>query len=453
MKRIKILIHKENTHIIMGKNYCFFLACIIFTVLATAMASAVEGVELEISFNKTYGGEQAEIGSYAVQTPDKGFMIVGSTTSYGEGDTDIWLLKIDQNGEPEWNKTYGTIGSESAQYIIKTEDNSYLITGRTNYYGEGDRDVLLLKVDHEGTLLWNRTMGGTGDEWMWEIEKTSDGGYALAGRTNSYGAGLNDYWLLKTDGEGYPEWNITLGGVNDDRARSLLITDDGGFLVHGWSNSYGSGMLDFWLVKTDQNGNPHWNKTYGGPENERGIPVEKSPEGGYILAGSTVSYGSGANDFYLVKIDDSGNLQWNKTYGGELGETALCLLNAANGGYALFGYTESFGAGSRDLYMVLTDSEGTLLLNETFGGPEFEGIDFAINTLDGGYLVGGTTQSYGSGEQDYLIIKMSPISQEPDKEEVQDGKGIPGFPIVSLGLGLIISYVILMRERAMRLHR
>jgi hypothetical protein len=428
----------------MRKYYYFFSICIILITIDTVtFASGTQ--ELESLFNQTYGGKYSEIASFAVETPDNGFMIVGSTTSYGAGDSDIWLLKINSNGVPEWNKTYGTPAYESSQYIIKTDDNAYLITGRTNY-GEGDVDLLLLKVDHEGQLLWNRTMGGAGDEWMWEIDKTSDGGYALAGRTNSYGAGLNDYWLLKTDAEGIPEWNVTLGGVEDDRARSLLITDDGGYLVHGWSRSYGAGMLDFWLVKTDQNGNPQWNKTYGGTENERGIPLINSENGGYVLAGSTVSYGAGSNDFYLVKTDVNGDMIWNETYGGESGETAGYLLNTVDGGYALVGYTESFGAGSRDLYLVLTDSEGNMFWNKTFGGPEFEGIGFSINTLDGGYLIGGYTQSYGNGENDYFIIKLNPISQEPEPEPRRPD-GIPGFNVDSIIIGLILGVTLLWRAQ------
>jgi hypothetical protein len=400
----------------MSKIYSYFLISIVFLITMSTTTPASGTLELEIFFNQTYGGKQSEYASFAVETNDNGFLIAGFTNSYGAGDADIWLLKIDSNGVPEWNKTYGTPGFETSHYIIKTDDNAYLITGRTNYYGAGDLDLLLLKVDQDGNLLWNRTMGGAGDEWMWEIEKTNDGGYVLAGRTNSYGTSLNDYWLLKTDAEGNPEWNVTLGGIEDDRARSLLITDDGGYLIHGWSRSYGAGNLDFWLVKTDQNGNPQWNKTYGGIENERGIPLIKSNDGGYVLAGSTASYGAGANDFYLVKTDVNGDMIWNKTFGGESGETAGYLLNTVDGGYALVGYTESFGAGKRDIYMVLTDSEGNLVWNKTFGGPETEGVDFCIDTLDGGYLIGGHTQSYGNGEDDYYIIKLNPISQEPEPE-------------------------------------
>jgi hypothetical protein len=308
-------------------------------------------------------------------------------------------------------------------------------------------DLLLLKVDPEGQLLWNRTIGGVGNEWIWEIEKTSDGGYAFAGRTNSYGAGLNDYWLLKTNAEGIPEWNVTLGGVEDDRARSLLITDDYGYLVHGWSSSYGAGMIDFWLVKTDQNGNTQWNKTYGGTETERGIPLVNSEDGGYVLAGSTVSYGAGSNDFYLVKINVKGNMIWNKTYGGEYGETVGYLLNTVDGGYALVGYTESFGAGGRDIYMVLTDSEGKLLWNTTFGGSEYEGMGFSINTSDGGYLIGGNTQSYGNGESDSFIIKLNSISQEPESEPNSTGV-IPGFSVDSILIGLVLGVIIIWLSRS-----
>ncbi len=358
----------------------------------------------------------------------------------------------------KWNKTFGTTSQESSQYIVQAPDNGYLITSRTNF-GEGDIDLLLTKIDNNGELLWNRTMGGSGDEWMWDIEKTSDGGYVLAGRTNSYGAGLNDYWLLKVDNEGHPLWNTTLGGVEDERARSLLITEDGGYLVQGWSGSYGSGMLDFWLVKTDDHGVPQWNASYGGLDTERGVCVIESSDGGYLLTGSTSSYGAGLNDFYLVKTDSDGKMLMNTTFGGELGETAFTVFNTDTGGYMIFGYTESFGAGSRDMYMVASDPIGNLLWDETFGGSEFENIGFVIKTSEEGYLIGGTTQSFGNGEGDILIIRLSPTQKEPTPEpeplpepepepetepEPDKGSGgIPGFPLASIATGLLFLSLLL----------
>ena len=153
----------------MSKIYSYFLISIVFLITMSTTTPASGTLELEIFFNQTYGGKQTEYASFAVETNDNGFLIAGFTNSYGAGDADIWLLKIDSNGVPEWNKTYGTPGVETSYYIIKTDDNAYLITGRTNYYGTGDLDLLLLKVDQDGNLLWNRTMGGAGDEWMWEI--------------------------------------------------------------------------------------------------------------------------------------------------------------------------------------------------------------------------------------------------------------------------------------------
>jgi outer membrane protein assembly factor BamB len=165
------------------------------------------------------------------------------------------------------------------------------------------------------------------------------------------------------------------------------------------------------------------------------------------------------NDFYLVKIDVTGDMIWNKTYGGESPETAGYLLNTADGGYALVGYTESFGAGSRDIYMVLTDSEGIMLWNETFGGPEYETIGFCINTSDGGYLIGGNTQSYGNGETDYFIIKLNPVSPEPAPSPTPEPSPTPsptpeqkpgeisGFTRESVLLGFIIGVLMLWLTR------
>jgi hypothetical protein len=413
--------------------------------------------EYEISFNKTYGGEFNEFASYAVETNDAGYVIIGSTNTFGHGDSDIWVIKIDPKGNIEWNTTYGTPSFESPHYIIRTE-NGFLITGRTNHYGEGDMDLLLLEIDQKGALLWNRTIGGDGDEWMWDIEKTSEGGYALGGRTNSYGSGGNDYWLMKIDVEGNLEWNTTLGGVEDERARSLVISDDGGYLLNGWSSSYTHGLIDFWLVKTDQNGLPLWNHSYGFVEGERGIALMKTEEGGYLLGGNSNTFSEGLTDFYLVKTDSKGEILWNKTYGGENAETIHHLLSLKDGSYVLAGYTESYGAGSRDFYVIFTDSDGNLYSELTFGGSEYEGLSFAITTSDDGLLIGGHSYSFGSGEADFYVVKLSqylepepepeptPESQPEPKQEELSG-GIPGFNMFSVSIGLIVASFVLLYKR------
>lgn len=370
-------------------------------------------IELETIYNNTYGGIGSDVASFAVETSDNGFLIIGNTMSYGAGDWDIWILKVDQDGAPLWNKTYGTNASERSHYIIQTDDGNYLIAARTNVRRGGDFDLLLLKVDPEGDLIWNRTMGGTGDEWMWEIKQTSDHGYALVGRTNSYGAGSNDYWLLKVDENGGTLLNKTFGGIEDERARSLLITEDGGYLVLGWSGTYSHGMLDFWLVKTDQNGVIQWNNSYGGLENERGVSIEPIDDG-YVLAGSTNSFSEGGSDGYFLEIDEEGKMIWNRTYGGA-GLESIHFILQSQSGYALVGLTDSFGAGDRDIYIILTDRVGNPLLEKTYGGPGFDGLGFGIKTKNGDLLVGGSTATNSSAD-DFLVLRLRGVQPLPEPE-------------------------------------
>lgn len=400
-----------------------------FSILAASATTDFEQV-----FNNTYGGEMSEFPSSAVETNDGGYIIVGATNTYGAGDYDIWVIKIDKTGNIMWNKTYGSQAYESSHYVIKADTNQYLITGRKRTTA-GDMDLLLLLIDDEGDQLWNKSYGGPGDEWMWEIEKTQGGDFVLGGRTNSYGAGGNDYWLMKIDAEGDVQWNKTLGGEADDRARSLEMAEDGGFLLNGWSSSYSKGMIDFWLIKTDNYGDPMWNKSYGTSEGDRGIALTKSLDGGYLLGGNTNKKTMGATDFLLIKTNAQGTQLWNRTYGGEGEETIHYLLTNTDDQIIMFGYTESFGAGDRDLYLIIANNSGTVLWNNTYGGPMSEGSSLCIQTNEGGYLIGGETTSYGNGESDFYIIKLKPVV---DEQENKNNTSIPGFSVISILIGLLV---------------
>lgn len=199
--------------------------------------------------------------------------------------------------------------------------------------------------------LWSRTYGRAGGEVAYSLVVTSDGGYAIAGYTESFGAGDADFWLIKTDAYGNVEWNQTYGGSQYEYARSLVETSDGGFAVAG-------GMGDFWLVKTDNQGNMEWSRTYGGKDIDRAHSLIQTSDEGYALAGQTYSFDVGQGDFWLVKTDAEGNMEWNRTYGGKNIEIAHSLVEVSDGGYALAGKTTSFGAGSSDFWLVKTDAQG-----------------------------------------------------------------------------------------------
>ncbi len=264
------------------------------------------------------------------------------------------------------------------------------------------------------SLSWSKTFGGENDDGAYSVIQTSDGGYALAGWTNSYGAGGGDFWLVKTDSSGNEEWNKTFGGENYDWAYSVIQTSNGGYAIAGFTASYGAGGDDFWLVKTDSSGNEEWNKTYGGSSLDRAYSVIQTSDGGYALAGSTYSYGVGARDLWLVKTDSSGNEEWNKTYGGGGGDLANSVIQTSDEGYVLAGSTTSYG-GWGDLWLVKTDSSGNEEWNKNFGGSGYLESDSAhsvIQTSDGGYAIAGVTASYGAGGGDFWLMKTEILGPE-----------------------------------------
>ena len=358
-----------------------------------------------VQWNKTYGAASTEYERFAVQTSDGGYAAVGYTNSYGNGSYDAYLVKTDSNGNMQWNKTYGGTGNDYGYAVQQTSDNGYIIVGVTASFS-GSNDVWLVKTDSNGNMQWNQTYGGTGSDIGYSINLTSDGGYIIVGSTASF-SGSNDVWLVKTDSNGNMQWNKTYGGTASDIGYSIKLTSDGSYLILGDTSSYTNGSSDVWLLKTDSNGNVLLNKSYGGTKPEDGRDVLQTSDGGYIITGQTNSYGNGIADFWLVKTDSTGNMQWNKTYGGTGSDMAYSVLLASDGGYVLAGCTNSFGNGSGDVWLVKTDSNGNLQWNQTYGGTNSDSCLSALQTTDGGYLLGGYTQSYGNGSYDFYLIKLT----------------------------------------------
>ncbi len=354
-------------------------------------------------WTKTYGGSNQD-GAYSVQlTSDGGFIIAGYTNSYGAGNSDFWLIKTDENGDEEWNQTYGGSGIDEASSVQQTIDGGYIVAGNTRSFETGDYDFWLVKTDENGDEVWNQTYGGNGIDKAHSVQQTIDGGYIVAGNTTSYGAGYYDFWLVKTDENGNEEWNHTYGGDYLEQAYSVQQTTDGGYIIAGWTDVYG----EFLLVKTDENGIEVWNQTYGGVDFARAHSVQQTTDGGYIIAGQ-IEFENGDCEFYLVKTDENGNEEWNQTYAINSIEVAYSVKQTIDNGYIIAGLTLSYETFGFDFWLVKTDVNGNEEWNQSYGGDE---QDFAMSiqqTLDGGYVIAGFTESYGAGESDFWLIRLGP---------------------------------------------
>jgi hypothetical protein len=208
----------------------------------------------------------------------------------------------------------------------------------------------LIKTDASGNKTWARTFGGTGDDGGYSVQQTSDGGYIVAGHTTSYGAGNNDAWLIKTDASGDETWEKTLGGASYDWGYSVQQTSDGGYIITGYTGDNGVDSSGVWLIKTDASGNKSWDKTFGGAG--EGHSVQQASDGGYIIAGSTQSYGAGGSDVWLIKTDASGNKTWDIAFGGANWDWGYSVRQTSDSGYVIAGSTQSYGAGGSDVWLI-----------------------------------------------------------------------------------------------------
>jgi outer membrane protein assembly factor BamB/pimeloyl-ACP methyl ester carboxylesterase len=366
-------------------------------------------------WSKTYGGTASDVGwGEIVQTSDGGYAMAGSTSSYGAGDSDGWLIKTDAAGNVQWNKTYGGTGGDAPLGMIQTTDGGYAMIGGTASFGTVGNDIWLVKTDSAGNMQWNKTYGGTGAERAWSAVQTIDGGYAIGGWTTSFGAGGADLWLIKTDSTGNMQWNKTFGGNGTDYGLSIVQTNDGGYAVAGSTTTFGVGSADVWLVKFSSSGVMEWNRTYGGTGYDEAYALRIASDGGYAMGCWTNSFGAGGNDFWLVKTDSAGNMQWNKTYGGTGAENANCMVLTSEGGYAMTGSTTSFGAGNSDFWLVKVDAAGNLQWNMTYGGTGAETGYSVVQTSDGGYAVLGSTNSFGAGGSDFWLVKVDAYGVVPE---------------------------------------
>jgi hypothetical protein len=352
--------------------------------------------EWNITFGKT---NYYDDGFSVQQTNDGGYIITGATWSFGAGNWDVWLIKTYPDGNEEWNFTFGGSSYDGGFSVQQTNDGGYIIVGCVASFGAGEWDVWLIKTDSNGNEDWNYTFGGSNVDWGYSVQQTNDDGYIVAGYTDSYGAGGSDVWLIKTDSNGNEDWNYTFGGSSHDRGFSVQQTNDGGYIVTGYTVSYDADDTgcDVWLIKTDSNGIEEWHQTFGGTgvpnKVDMGYSVQQTNDGGYIITGDTEIYFVAKSDVWLIKTDSSGNEEWNRAFGGSASDRGRSVQQTKDAGYIITGWASSFGIGDSDIWLIKTDSSGNEEWNYIFRFEE-DSCEWGYSvqqTNDGGYIIAGST--------------------------------------------------------------
>jgi PKD repeat protein/predicted secreted protein len=401
------------------KFFVFLGIILVFILLLVPFASAKGPVVVE-RWNQTYGGPEDDIGQYFYQITDQGFLILAYTNSYGSGGTDAWIIRTDASGNELSNRTYGGLKNDSFRVAKQMGNGDWLLSGLTDSYGAGKLDAWLMRTDEPGNEKWNKTYGGTGNDQARGLTIPDNNSILLTGWTNSFGAGQMDAWLIRTYANGTLNWSKTIGGPLDEKLRSISKTTDGGYILCGETNSRGFGDSDGWLVKTDGNGNELWNRTFGGPGYDMFYTMNRTNDDGYAITGSTNSFGNGGNDTWLFRVDSNGNELWNRTFGGPFDDIGHRVKQGEDGGYIIAGWTDSSGTGNFDFWLLKTDTNGSMIWNAKSGGISDDKSRDIIETSDGNYAIIGYTTSHGAGKKDVWFIKLD-VFYPP----VVDFTGIP----------------------------
>ena len=338
-----------------------------------------------LQWSKRHEGPNCEEGRAIIQTTDGGYFYAGESKSWGFGgpnDFDVFATKTDVSGNIQWTRNIGDVWNDGAFAVDLNTDGSYMFFGMSaNMATNGYYDFYLSKLDVAGNTLWTHTYGGTYLDFGYDMMQANDGGFIMAGSSypSQVGGGGTHFYIVKADVSGTFQWGTLLNGIGDDFARSVIQTNDGGYIAVGGTQSFGSGNTDVFLVKTTSSGNVSWTKTYGGFQNDCGMTVKQTSDGGYAVCGGTNSVGSGGYDLFLMKTNSTGNLLWTKTYGGSADEGPsggmfflfsntdrdVSMVNTNDGGFAITSLSNSFPGGN--VYLVKTDSDGNSGCNETNG--------------------------------------------------------------------------------------
>jgi len=377
-----------------------------FTVVGLALFAGAAWGQVEVEWERMFGGG-SESCSGLISTADIGFALGGTSHSFEDGRRAFRLVRTDENGDSLWAKTFTNGIRSICEDVIQTADGGFALVGETTDT-MGLLDSWLVKTDDEGNLLWERSYGKPNDsEICSSIIQTSDGGFAMAGYCDSNINRNTGFWFLRIDEFGDSLWLRTFNTGRREECRSLIQTADGGFALGGVTLS--DSGFDMQIIRTDENGESLWLRTYGSRDNsEICSSLIQTLNGGFALAGYSVPYEARNSEFFVVCTDSAGDSLWSKTFGGHEDEYCRSLIQTKDGGFLLAGTTQSFGAGWYDIWLVRTDGRGDSLWSVAFGRDSSETCNSVVQTVDGGFALAGSSSSFWERGTVVYILKTTP---------------------------------------------
>ena len=374
------------------------------------------GQGLQVLWEKTYDAGQFEYPTDVI-SDDTCLLICSNTINLQNYRSDILLTKTDNSGNVLWHNTYGGEGDDAAVSAYLTNDNSYLIVGYTNSSKNdiSDYDIYLLKITTNGDTIWTKTIGTDSTfERAYSSTRTSDNCILLVGSKTSLVSANTDILLIKIDLDGNVIWEKEYGGDGADNGEYALETDDKGFIITGETNSFGPAIPFFtniYLIRTDANGDSLWTRCYGNIWYDYSKAITKTNDNCYIVSGSYITNGTGASDIYALKVQDNGDTTWTRFYGDEEQEYSFNILKTENNSFTIVGTTNSLeegSVGSYDIYLVNIDTNGDTIWTKTIGTSIYEDARGMLRTSDGNYIIYGERKVYSqSSLSDILLVKIN----------------------------------------------
>jgi hypothetical protein len=356
---------------------------------------------VELVWEKSYGGAGDDRAFYAAKTGDSGYLLVGSTTSIFPGKTVGWMVRIDPDGNMLWNKTFPHVNGSEFRRVMKTE-HGFLLVGNI-FSLSGTSNGMIAQIDEEGNVKWNATIDELNDNKLLSSTKVEDG-YVFVGFTYSSENGNSSALVVKTTHDGNIVWNRTYGRSGENAASAIVTAENNSCVIAGYTNSSENGVYDVWLFKIDKDGTPVWDRTYGGTESEKAIALAKA-ENGYLVVGEKHSPQTD-DDALMIKTDLNGDILWQKTYGGADFDKPSDVISLSSGGYAIAGFTFSWGKGERDFWLFKIDESGNVLWSCTQGREQYEEAYYVDEVTESEFAMVGWTNSIGNGHYDFYAARI-----------------------------------------------